>query len=94
MLSKEEYYELLKVMGLEISSNKLLPKGPIAIKSRKEVIEVIMNHLKKGIKVNLNYLQEIFKEVHRDFSKELISLFCQLHQLTIWLSSLKKKISN
>ena len=47
LLSKEEYYELLKVMGLDITSNKLLPEGPIAIKSRKEVIDVIISHLKK-----------------------------------------------
>ncbi len=71
LLSKEEYYELLKVMGLDITANKLLPEGPIAIKSRKEVIDVIISHLKKkDFKVNTDYIEELFKEVHKDFSKD------------------------
>ena len=38
-LSEEDYYQLNKVMGLDIATNKLLPEGPIAIKSRNEVIK-------------------------------------------------------
>ena len=46
-LSNEDYYQLNKVMGLNIETNKLLPEGPIAIKSRSEVIEKIICYLEK-----------------------------------------------
>ena len=45
-LSKQDFFQLNKVMGLNIKTNKLLPEGPIAIKSRGEVIDIIISHLK------------------------------------------------
>ena len=71
LLTKENYFELVRVMGLNISTNKLLPEGPIAIKSRKEVINKINSHLvKKNINVTHEYLEKIFKEIHENFSTE------------------------
>lgn len=70
-LSRENYYELIKVMGLDISKNKLLPDGPIAIKSRNEVIQTIILYLKsKTIEIKKTYLESIFIEIHKNFSKE------------------------
>ncbi len=70
-LSKEDYYQLNKVMGLNIETNKLLPEGPIAIKSRSEVIEKIICHLeKKNLKINIKYVEDIFRNIHSKFSKE------------------------
>ena len=70
-LSKEDFYQLNKVMGLNIKTNKLLPEGPIAIKSRKEVINKIICHLEtKNLKINNNYLEDIFRDIHSKFSKE------------------------
>jgi len=70
-LSKESYYDLVKVMGLDISTNNLLPEGPIAIKSRNEVIKTIIFHLKsKNINISKDYLETLFKEIHTNFSKE------------------------
>ena len=52
-------------------TNKLLPEGPIAIKSRKEIIFKILNYLKnQNIKVKNEDLDHIFKQIHEDFSKE------------------------
>lgn len=92
LLSKEGYYELLKVMGLDITTNKLLPEGPIAIKSRKEVIDVIIGHLKiKGFKVNTDYLEELFREVHRDFSIEAHKFILPISSAYSLVKLLKKE---
>ena len=70
-LSKEDYFQLNKVMGLNIKTNKLLPEGPIAIKSRREVIENIICHLEtKNININKKYVEDIFINIHSKFSKE------------------------
>ena len=70
-LEKEDYYQLNKVMGLNVETNKLLPEGPIAIKSRSEVINKIICHLKtKNLEINNKYLEDIFREIHSKFSKE------------------------
>ena len=70
-LSKEDYYQLNKVMGLNIETNKLLPEGPIAIKSRREVINKIICHFEtKNLKINNKFLEDIFIDIHSKFSKE------------------------
>ena len=70
-LSKEDFFQLNKVMGLNIKTNKLLPEGPIAIKSRSEVINKIISHLvTKDIHINKKYLEDIFINIHSEFSKE------------------------
>ena len=70
-LSKQDFFQLNKVMGLNIKTNKLLPEGPIAIKSRSEVINKIISHLEtKDIHINKKYLEDIFKNIHSEFSKE------------------------
>jgi len=70
-LSKQDYFQLNKVMGLNIKTNKLLPEGPIAIKSRSEVINKIISHLEtKDIVIKNKYLEDIFINIHSEFSKE------------------------
>ena len=70
-LLNEDYFQLNKVMGLNLKTNKLLPEGPIAIKSRSEVIKKIICHLEtKDIKINNKYLEDIFRNIHSEFSKE------------------------
>ncbi len=71
LLSQEHYCQLIRAMGLDISTNKLLPEGPIAIKSRGEVIKQIIDYLETiNIQVSKEYLEGIFKEIHTNFSKE------------------------
>ena len=70
-LSKQDFFELNKVMGLNIKTNKLLPEGPIAIKSRSEVINKIINHLEtKKLHIKEKDLEDIFINIHSEFSKE------------------------
>ena len=62
---------LCKIMGLDLETNLLLPEGPIALKSRKEVIDCLILNLKKlSINVNESLLSKIFKKVHSEFSSE------------------------
>lgn len=75
-----EYYGLKPIhfknicssMGLDNSSNRLLESGPIAIKSRKEVINSIVDY-SKDIEVNFNYeeIEALFFEVHNKFLPQM-----------------------
>ena len=57
--------------GLDLESNLLLPEGPIALKSRKEVIDCLILNLKKlSVNVNESSISKIFKKVHSEFSSE------------------------
>ena len=60
---------LCKIMGLDLESNLLLPEGPIALKTRKEVIRILSLNLKKlNININDSAISNIFKKVHAEFS--------------------------
>ena len=65
----ESYFDYLcKSMGLDLTSNLLLPDGPIALKSRKEVITSLILNLKKiHIEMNELLISNIFRKVHSDF---------------------------
>ena len=90
-LSKEDFYELNKVMGLNLETNKLLPEGPIAIKSRSEVINKIICHLdSKNLKINNKYLEDIFREIHSKFSKEAYKFIVPIPSALKLLKILKK----
>ena len=52
-LDVSHFSYLCKIMGLDLESNLLLPEGPIALKSRKEVIRILSLNLKK-LNINLN----------------------------------------
>ena len=90
-LSKEDYYQLNKVMGLNIRTDKLLPEGPIAIKSRSEVIDKIICHLEtKNLGINKKYLEDIFRNIHSEFSKEAYKFIVPISPALQLLKILKK----
>ncbi len=66
---EHSYYDyLVKSMGLNKTTNRLLPEGPIAIKSKIEVIENLINHLSKiFVKASKEELLTIFKEANKIF---------------------------
>lgn len=69
-ISSNYFPELCNSMGLNIQTDKLLPIGPIALKSREEVINNILIFL-KSIDYFLDYqsIDNLFFEVNKDFSK-------------------------
>ena len=90
-LSNEDYYELNKVMGLNIETDKLLPEGPIAIKSRNEVIDKIICHLKtKNLDIKQKYLEDIFINIHSEFSKDAYKFIVPIYSALELLKILKK----
>ena len=69
----ENYFlYLCNSMGLDLKNNKLFEKGPIAIKSRDEVISEIINSLKLiNIHVEKIFISDIFRKVHETFRNDL-----------------------
>ena len=96
-INRKYYPDLCKSMGLNIQTNKLLPVGPIALKSREEVINNVLVFL-KSVNYSLNFqsINNHFIEVNNDFSKisndyikpikPCINLIHKLHQLKVKLS--------
>jgi phosphoglycolate phosphatase-like HAD superfamily hydrolase len=77
-LRREEYFNLQGVMGYIIAQKKLKVEGPIAIKSRKEVIWAIRKYLKKiSIEATHNEIDNIITEVNAEFqtmSRSFVSI--------------------
>ena len=70
-LESDHFPSLCKVMGLDLQNNLLLPEGPIALKSRKEVIDCLSLNLKRlGINIDESSISNIFKKVHSQFLPE------------------------
>ena len=57
-------------MGLDFTSNKLLPEGPIAIKSRRSYLKIKNHFQHKNIIIRSDYLEDVFKKIHKDFATE------------------------
>lgn len=72
--------ELEFVMGLDPISRKLRPEGPIAIKSREEVIFEIEKFFKeRGLNFNKKDFYIIFSETHKEFEKEAYDFVKPIH---------------
>ena len=68
-LDVSHFSYLCKIMGLDLESNLLLPEGPIALKSRKEVIDsLILNLNKLSINVNETLISKFLKSPFRIFT--------------------------
>lgn len=68
-LSDNEYKNIVFVMGLDLEKNKLMPEGPIAIKSRNEVITALERYLRGiGIVNSFNIIVNVIREVNSEFS--------------------------
>ena len=90
LLSFKDYQQLTQAMGLDLQTHKLLPEGPIAIKSRNEVINKIELHLKKNkISVTTEYLDKTFKDIHSNFSKEAYKFIIPIETAYKFIKSLK-----
>ena len=63
-----EYVNLTFVMGLDINIGKLMPEGPIAIKSRNEVISSLEKYLESiGCSNSFDVIVNVIKEVNSEF---------------------------
>jgi len=97
-LPDSEYINLTFVMGLDISIGKLMSEGPIAIKSRNEVISSLEKYLESigcsnSFDVIVNVIKEVNSEFHdvNDFIKpinECVSLVKKLKGLGVKIALL------
>ncbi len=67
-LDRHHYLFIAGSMGLDLERNCLLPEGPIALKSRKEVISILhKNLLKLDENIKSEKIEDLFSIVHEDF---------------------------
>ena len=96
-INKIFYPYVCKSMGLDINTNLLLPDGPIALKSRGEVIINLINNLEElNINTSEKEVEDIFREVHEIFSLKVNSFIMPIDsaiKLIKKLSQHKVKLS-
>jgi phosphoglycolate phosphatase len=55
---------LVDVMGVDYETNKLKPNGPVGVKSRSYIVNVVKNYIKNnGVSVDSDEIELLFKEV-------------------------------
>lgn len=68
-LSYNEYENIVSVMGLDLKKNKLMPEGPIAIKSRNEVISALEKYFQSiGCINSFEVIVDVIREVNFEFT--------------------------
>ncbi len=98
-IDMEKYTQVSRFMGLNPITQKLLPKGPIALVTRREVIDKLIEDLRKiGIKSSVAEIEEIFVEVHKNFTAisdsfikpidECVDFIKKIHQRDVKISLL------
>ena len=90
-INEDFYSQICKSMGLNLKTNMLLPDGPIALKSRDEVINSLILFLKE-IEINIlpNDLKLIFKKVHENFSLKAHEFIEPIHSSINLIKNLSK----
>ena len=68
-LDNKFFINICYSMGLNLTTGKLIESGPIALRSRKEVINKVLDYL-KNLDCCLNYqeIDHLFYDVHNEFS--------------------------
>ncbi len=90
---KDQIHPLLcKKMGFLLEKRMLLPEGPIALVSREEVIEILVNFIvEQGVVVTFSEIDKLFMEVHSDFLKEISAYIRILPGVEEFLKKIKDK---
>ena len=70
-LDRNHYPFIARSMGLDLEKNRLLPEGPIALKSRKEVISSLhKNLIELDENIKIEAITDLFLNVHEDFKMD------------------------
>ena len=71
-LDKSFYSEIIKTMGFDITKNKLKEEGPIALKSREEVIKKLVDFfIKQNMNISYTLIDDIFMKTQKKFAPEI-----------------------
>jgi len=91
-LDNSVYKSLCLKMGFSLENKKLLPKGPIALVSREEVIKILFEHFNKNNKaISEKEISELFLEINLIFLKEIYKYIKILPGSKKTILKLKKK---
>lgn len=86
------HQELCYCMGFSLKTGRLIPEGPIALVSRREVIEILVNFLaKQNTSAAFEQIDKLFIQVHSDFMCEIHEYVKILPGVEIFLKKLKDK---
>lgn len=67
-LPQNMYDDVAYIIGYDVLNKKLIPNGPVAVLSRNEVIDILLNYLLEiNIKTDFSQIDLLFNEVHNDF---------------------------
>lgn len=91
-LNKALHPSICRFMGYSLAKRRLLPKGPVGITTREEVIS-ILHHKLTGLKINISeaVLSEIFIGIHAKFLTEIKNYVKILPGVLPFLKQLKEK---
>jgi len=90
-LAEDAFVPLCLSMGLDVSTGRLRPEGPIALVSREEVISVVLHELAgMGVAATEPALGQLFVQEHQAFLPELFSYVRMLPGVRELLVQLKQ----
>ncbi len=88
--NKKTEFELIDLMGVDIISNKMKPEGPIGVKSREFIVNIVTRFLLKNkINTSNREIESLFKEVDKTTESDLQSLLKLLPNVKELLNDLK-----
>ena len=83
---------LVDIMGVDLSTGKMKPDGPVGVKSREYIVDIVTNalHSSLGVDVDKEQVEDVFSEVDRETLKDISPLLKLLPGVKNLLISLKK----
>ncbi len=86
----KDYVLFASNMGLNLKTKRLKSKGPIAIKSRNEVIKVVLDTLEdRGVVSYEELIDKLFTEVHLSFQKDAFKFTVPIKPACMLVEKLK-----
>lgn len=91
-LNKNLFNELCFAIGQDPINLKLIKNGPVGVLSRNEVVEFMVNELKKyNVSTNFETISNLFDEVHKEFSSNIEKYVEPLEYSKDFIKTLKEK---
>jgi len=88
---QEIKYKLIETMGVDVQSWKMDPNGPVGVKSRPFIVHVAADVVRNlGCKISDDDMEDIFLEVDKETSKNMLPLLKLLPGVERLLMKLKK----
>jgi len=82
---------LIDLMGVDLSTGKMKSSGPVGVKSRGFIVDMVTDALHlKGVDTDREEIESIFLEVDRETSKDILPLLRLLPGVEDFLTGLKK----